>query len=198
MTKLFVLAHPAHRFRDDFFPCGTHVRRPACSECGANRNGWEAPLRYWWDDEFGDPQASLDAGHHCFWGQFRWMVDQTGRSLLQQLPAPLSFHESIMTEGNPLAGQQELTLHHVTINASADADPVESKNRVCETCGRFVERRRAITRLRIDRAKVPDFGIFQVRQNGVPGPIFATESGREMLAATGITGIGYYPAGRLI
>ncbi len=198
MAKLFVLAHPAHRFRDDFFPCGTIVRRAECSQCGANLNRWVAPLQYWWDREFGDPQASLDARHHCFWGQFRFMVDQAGKSLLEQLPAPFTFHGSTMAEGEPLEGQQALSLHLVRIDVSVDADPVESKNRICALCGTFIERRRPITRLRIHNCDVPEHGVFTVRQNGDSGPLFASENGREMLVSSGIRGIGFYPAGRVI
>lgn len=197
MTRLYVLSNVAHRFRNDFFPCGTHVRRDPCASCEANLNGWSPPLLYWWEYEFGDPRSSLDAGHNCFWGSFRLMVDPIGKSLLSDLTIPFSFHPATMTEGETLFGDQS-SLACVTLDASVCADATECKNTVCETCGRFTERRRQITRLRIPASIIPEFGIFTIKQNGNTGPMFVTEDARDELTNTGIAGIGYYPAGRVI
>ncbi len=133
-----------HRFCDDYFPCGTHVLRSACRECGVNLNGWRPPLLYWWEFEFGSPQASLDAGHNCFWATFRFMVDEAGKSLLDSLAIPFSFHATKMTEGKKLNGEESLKLKCVTIDCSVKADPIESKISLCPTCGKFAERRRQL------------------------------------------------------
>ena len=82
MEKFYVLGHSSHRLRDDFFPCGTHVKKPPCPACGGNLNELVAPFLFFWDFEFGDPQASIDAGHHCFWGQFQLMVNDQGQRCL--------------------------------------------------------------------------------------------------------------------
>ena len=198
MSKFFVLSHPTHRFRDDFFSCGTHVFRPRCNESDANLNGWRASLLYWWEYEFGDPQSSLDARHNCFWGQFRLMVDQVEESVLKESSYPFSFQTAQMTEGASLNGQESIALKSVTVGCSVEADAAASKNAVCPTYGTFSERRRQITRLRVPAANVPDFGIFTIRQNGGSGPMFVTETAHVELTASGITGIGYYPAGRVV
>ena len=197
MSKLFVLSNIFHRFRDDFFPCGTHIIRNPCSSCETNVNGWSPPLRYWWDYEFGDPKSSLNANHHCFWGGFRLMVDCEGRALLQNTDIPFNFHPTTMTEGKLLFDQQS-SLTCVTIDSIVEADPVECKNTSCASCGHFIERRRQITRLRISKSIIPDSGVFMIRQNGEFGPMFVTETAREILTQTGLVGIGYYPAGCVI
>jgi hypothetical protein len=197
MTKLFVLSNVADRFRGDFFPCGTHIHRNPCVSCEANLNGWSPPLLYWWEYEFGEPRSSLNAGHNCFWGGFRMMVDSIGQSMLSNLTIPFIFHPTTMTEGEMLFGDQS-SLVCVTIDASIYADAAECKNAVCEKCGRFTERRRQITRLRIPASVIPKFGVFTIKQNGDTGPMFATEDARAELTNSGITGIGYYSAGRVI
>jgi len=197
MSKLFVLSNVFHRYRHDFFPCGTHVRRDPCDSCGVNLNGWTAPLQYWWEYEFGDPQSSCDSQHNCFWGGFRMMVGPAGKALLETLNIPFRFHPTKMTEG-PILFEEQSSLACVTIDSYVNADAVACKNEVCSACGRFKEHRRQITRLRIASSVIPDFGVFKVRQNGETGPMFVTEAARETLNQTGITGIGYYPAGRVI
>lgn len=197
MTKLFVLSNVADRFRDDFFPCGTHIHRNPCVACEANLNGWSPPLLYWWEYEFGEPRSSLNASHNCFWGGFRMMVDSIGQSMLSNLTIPFIFHPTTMTEGEMLFGDQS-SLVCVTIAASINADAAECKNTVCQKCGRFTERRRQITRLRIPASAIPKFGVFTIKQNGDAGPMFATEDARAELTNSGITGIGYYSAGRVI
>ncbi len=102
-----------------------------------------------------------------------------------------------MTEGEMLFGDQS-SLVCVTIAASINADAAECKNTVCQKCGRFTERRRQITRLRIPASAIPKFGVFTIKQNGDAGPMFATEDARAELTNSGITGIGYYSAGRVI
>ena len=103
-----------------------------------------------------------------------------------------------MTEGKSLNGQESLTLKCVTIDCSIKADPTASQNLVCPKCGTFAERSRQITRLRVPAQNVPDLGVFTIQQNGESGPIFVTEAALARIVATGISGLGAYPAGRIL
>ncbi len=197
MENIYLLGHAVHRFRDDFFPCGTHMKKPPCSECGGNLNELVEPLLYFWDFEFGDPQFSVDAGHHCFWGQFRLMVDDRGLSIFESLDLPVEFDRAELAEGRDLARLGGV-LSWLTANETVEADPVTSKNPICEHCGEFTERRRAITRLRIPGSNLPPGGLFTVAQNGAGSPMFVTERTRRTLTEARLAGLGFYPAGRIV
>jgi hypothetical protein len=197
MEKIYVLAHASHRFRDDFFPCGTHVEKPPCRACGGNLNELVDPLLYFWDFEFGDPQFSVNAGHHCFWGQFQLMIDQRGRAILESLDLPFSFSRTKLAEGRDVVGLSG-SRYWATPFTTAEADPIASKNAICRQCGEFTERRRAIARLRIARSNFPPGGVFLVTQNGAWSPTFVTERTRAALAKANLEGLGFYPAGRIV
>ena len=200
MSKLFILCHPKNRLRNDFFPCGTHIVRPPCSTCEGNCNGWEPPLLYFWEFDFGDPQDSFDAGHQCYWGEFRFMVTDEGRSILESLDNSFGFHETRRNEGKTLKGLPPGSnpFHYVTTGTTAAADVAASDNEVCPECGEFTKRRRPLTRLHIPKQNIPATGIFRVEQSGPHGPTFVTEDARETIVNSGLKGIGFSPAGRVV
>ena len=124
------------------------------------------------------------------------MVNDRGLSIFESLDLPLAFHRTALAEGQDLEGLSG-ALSWLTCHATVEADPVASKNSICDHCGEFTERRRAITRLRIPKSNVPPGGLFTVRQNGTSAPMFITESTRTTLKETVLLGLGCYPAGRV-
>jgi hypothetical protein len=154
-------------------------------------------LRYFWDFEFGAPQASVDAGHHCYWGDTLLMVNRQGRAILESLGLPIDFYPTELCEGGIPDGLVPDTREFfwALSQCSAVADSVASKNEVCVECGAFTTRRRATARLRIPESDVPAAGVFMVRQNGSRGPTFVTERTKELLCDSGLKGLGFYSAG---
>ena len=197
MKKIYLLGHSSRRFDSDFFPCGTHVIRPPCSSCESNLNGCTGPLLDFWELEFGDPQSSVDANHHCFWGSFFLMVDAFARSTFDALHLPFNYRPTRLKEGPELRWPASTSFDWADLNSEVESDPVASKNQVCDDCGQFTERV-GITRLRIPAVNIPDSGIFTVAQNGAHSPMFVTEETKARLESTTLKGIGFYPAGRLM
>lgn len=197
VQKIYLLGHSARRFDSDFFPCGTHVIYPPCSRCESNLNGCAEPLLYFWELEFGDPQSSVDAGHHCYWGSFYLMVDAFARSTFDSLHLPFNYRPTRLKEGPELRWPAPTPLYWADLDSEVEADPVASKNQVCDGCGQFSEQV-GITRLRVPAANIPECGIFSVAQNGAHGPMSVTEETKARLESTPLNGLGFYPAGRLM
>jgi hypothetical protein len=197
MEKLFLLAHAAGIYKSDFFPCGTHVLNPACSACDGNLNGLAEPLMYYWDFEFEDPQKSIDADHHCYWGGWLLMVNSGGRTILEGADLPIDFRSTELSEGDLPDGldHDSYKFFWASTTCEAVADPIASDNEVCTECGEFKKRRNQITRLRIPKSNIPACGIFTVRQNGAHGPTFVTERTKEKLINSGLRGLAFYSAG---
>ena len=205
MNKIYLLAHPTRRFQSDFFYAGTHVIRPQCDACERNMNELIPPLLYYWDEEFGTPQLSMSQGHACFWGGLRLMVTHDGKAILDGLGLPFEYADTkpVRTElvGDELIIEDlppdENALFWARPTNVADADVRQSDNEVCHKCGNFTEQLRQLTRLRLPRSDATSKGLFTVRQNR-GGPIFLTEDMRALLSESGLTGIGFYPAGRIV
>lgn len=189
----------------DFFYAGTHEVHPPCDVCAVNMNELVSPLLYYWDEEFGTPQLSMDLGHDCFWGELRLMATDNGRAVLENLGLPFEFsatkpvktrlvRRELIIEYMP---PPENELHWARPTVLADADPEESKNELCIKCGMFITQVRQLTRLRIPKSDATSRGLFSVRQNR-GGPIFVTEDTKAMLCKSGLAGIGFYPAGRIV
>lgn len=205
MNKILVLAHPTHRFQSDFGYAGTHVVNPPCDECETNLNELSPPLLYYWDEEFGTPQVSLTQGHDCFWGGLQLMVTGNGRELLEELGLPFEFAPAKLVRASVVRDKlivqelpsPEMGLHWARATNVADADPMQNDNDVCNKCGNFTKQVRQLTRLKLVPSDATSQGVFTVRQNH-GGPIFVTEATKKILSESGLKGVGFYPAGRII
>lgn len=205
MNKIFLLAHETHRFGGDFSYAGTHLRNPPCDACDMNLNELKPPLLYYWDKEFGTPDLSISQGHDCFWGDLCLIVNERGKHILQDLGLPLDFGDTKHVKTKVVRREllieylppPEMTLYWAWATNAADADPLLSGNEVCCECGQFTKHLRQLTRLKIPASDATSQGVFSVRQNG-GGPIFVTEEIRDVLKGSGLKGIGFYPAGRIV
>jgi hypothetical protein len=168
-------------------------------------NELKQPLLYVWEKEFGTPEVSIREGHEFLWGGSTFMVTANGKSLLSYLNLPFEFlpTQPVKTE---LSGR-EYRVENLSLPESelfwarptdvADADPEASDNKVCDVCGTFTERVVQLTRLRLFSNDATSRGAFTVRQNH-GGPVFVTEDTKKMIGDSGIKGVGFYPAGKIL
>lgn len=206
MNKLFLLAHPFKRFRQDFFTRVLSVPgRHMCLEC--RREFEDAPeaieVAYYWDTEFERPEESFDAGHHCFWGGFRMIVSGLGRERLSRVEELFVFSEAteIPCEEIPVfnhSRKDELAPYFwVRPRITLDVDRVENKIELCNGCGKFRDSPQQVTRIRIPKNSGANARCFSIMENRAFA-MFVTEELRLELESIDLKGIGFYPAGSLV
>lgn len=204
MKKLYVLSHSARRFEDDFVTAGTHVKHPSCSGCGRNMNDLLPPLLYEWDEEFGNPQESINKQHDCYWGEFSLLVTENGRSILEELDLSFEFFEATPVSTS-LVGRNlviknlpppDMKLFQARPATIIDADAAMCSNSLCDVCGKFSQQVRQITRLKLVGNVALQRRVITIRQNRGE-PIFVSEDTKSLIVDSGLKGIGFYPAGRI-
>lgn len=206
MNKLFLLAHPFERFKQDYFTRVLSLpRRHMCLEC--KREFEETPeeinIAYYWDTEFGRPEESFDAGHHCFWGEFRMIVSCLGRERLSRMEELFVFNEAkeIPCEEIPVfnhSRKDELAPYFwVRPRITLEVDRVENKIEICSSCNRFRDSPQQVTRIRIPKNFGANARCFSIKENRAFA-MFVTEEFRHELESMDLKGIGFYPAGSLV
>lgn len=205
MTKLFLMSHRFTRYGSDFSPVKGDRTPKTCPTCERNLREFEPPLLYYWDEEFGNPQVSIEAGHQFFWGSLFLIVTENGRELLENLDLPLDFQPTQPVK-TKLAGRELVVeeqpapvepLYWARARLNASVDPQRNSNQICAECEKFQTHPRQISRLKVAACAATTAGIFQVRQNRGQ-PIFVTETIKQRLADQVPLGLGFYAAGKVV
>lgn len=204
MNKIFMLGHSARRFQSDVSPVMSDRReRSVCPECEVPLGSWSEPFLYEWDYEFGDPETSLRMEHDCFWGDFELLVSQAGLVKLGALELQLRLLESRLIKFTVHRSVETITylpeqdLHFAWVVPSLTATATKPRSAVCPTCNRFIDPPRQLVSLQVKRCDATEHGIFRVSQNE-GGPTFVTEKIKDQMLDAAITGIAFYPGGKLV
>jgi hypothetical protein len=202
MSRLYLIANSYGRFHSELGIAGEGFSSPSCEACAYPVTSPPAILKYFWDTGFGSPDRAIRNQHDIFWCEFAILA--SAATVDRALSADVSI-EAVPADcvaSDEAASRYGIRKHHydlplMWLRPLIKIDVAGTRYPICRKCGKFGDEAWRVTRLEVRRRDLPRHGVFQITQNrGFPS--FVTEEGRNAIVQTGLRGVSFYPAGRVI
>jgi hypothetical protein len=200
MNNVYLLANSFDRFHSELGGCNKPSK--ICEGCGYPIIDTSAPSCFFWDKKFGFSTRSIKEGNAVFWAEFSMLATSFGVDILQSLKLPISVKDAKCLSGIDAFKRYEIEAEDIaiplfSIKPSCSVDIASTNLRICESCGKFADHAWRINGLNISREALQQGELFMLNQNR-GSQVFATEEIKKCIDESGIKGIGFYKAGRIL
>lgn len=201
MGKIWLLGNPYDRFHSELGVVSDGITRPPCDVCGyplGEPRGFDC----FWDTGLGAPDRAIGDWHDVFWCEFAMLAAAASVDRVKEADMAVRVVPARCMAGDEAATRfgipkKDFALELAWLEPLQAIDVSDVRFPTCRQCGKFADEAWRLTRLEVRRGVLPEHGIFRLNQNrGFPS--FITDEGKTSLLRTGLRGIGFHPAGRVV